>query len=130
MTKLLLLIGTILVMQTAFAHEGHDLAPGMLKANHGGTVLAGKELNLEYVGSSNELKLFPASHEGKDLAPTQVKITATAKAPKGKAENLKIESKDGAFVSQIEFKNAYRIEVSVTTEANGKKDTFKFQVEK
>lgn len=130
MTKLLLSIGTILLLQTAFAHEGHDLAPGMLKANHGGTVLAGKEINLEYVGSANELKLYPVSHEGKDLTPSQVKITATAKAPKAKAENLKLESKEGALVSQVEFKNAYRIEVNVTAEANGKKDTFKFQVEK
>ena len=112
------------------AHEGHDNTPGSLKANHGGTVKAGKETNLEYVVTGNELKMYPASHEGTDLASTDVKIAATGKLPKGKAENLKIESKNGTFVAPLDFKNAYRIEVIATVEHKGKKDTFKFQVEK
>lgn len=112
------------------AHEGHDNTPGSLKANHGGTVKAGKEINLEFVVSGNELKLYPASHEGTDLAPADVKLTATSKLPKGKVENLKVEIKNGAFVATIDFKNAYRVEVVATTDHKGKKDTFKFQVEK
>lgn len=112
------------------AHEGHNQTPGSLKANHGGTVKAGKEINLEFVASGNELKLYPATHEGADLAPAEVKLTATGKLPKGKAENLKIEIKNGVFVTPIDFKNAYRIEVVATTDYKGKEDTFKFQVEK
>lgn len=112
------------------AHEGHDQTPGALKANHGGTVKAGKDINLEYVVSGNDLKLYPASHEGTDLAPAEVKLTATGKLPKGKPENLKIESKNGAFVAPIDFKSAYRIEVVATADYKGKKNTFKFQVEK
>jgi hypothetical protein len=133
LSTLLLTTSAVLLVQIAqpaFAHEGHDNAPGMLKANHGGNVLAGKELNLEYVISTTEVKLYPVSHEGKDLASPQVKVTATAKAPKGKAENLKLESKEGAFLTQVDFKSAYRVEVNVITEFNGKKDLFKFQVEK
>lgn len=113
-----------------FAHEGHDQTPGSLKANHGGTVKPGKEINLEYVVSGNELKLYPASHEGTDLSANDVKVTATAKLPKGKAEALKIETKNGVLVSSIDFKTAYRIEVVATTDYKGKKDSFKFQVEK
>lgn len=112
------------------AHDGHNQTPGSLKANHGGTVKAGKEVNLEYVVSGNELKLYPASHEGSDLASADVKLAATGKLPKGKAESLKIESKNGTFVAPIDFKTAYRIEVVATVEHKGKKDTFKFQVEK
>lgn len=112
------------------AHDGHNQTPGSLKANHGGTVKAGKEINLEFVVSGNELKLYPASHEGADLASAEVKLSATGKLPKGKPESLKFELKNGAFTTAIDFKTAYRIEVVATTEHKDKKDTFKFQVEK
>ncbi|MBC7467270.1 MAG: FixH family protein [Bdellovibrio sp.] len=115
---------------TAFAHEGHDDAPGALKANHGGTVKAGKELNLEYVVTGSEVKLFPVSHDGKDVPASDVKVTATTKAPKGKLEAAKIESKDGVYVTQVDFKGAYRLEMAVTADFKGKKSEFKFQVEK
>ena len=123
---LALLFGSL----TAFSHEGHDEAPGSIKANHGGTVKPGKLLNLEYVVSGNEVKLFPASHEGKDLLATDVKITATTKLPKGKSESAKIEFKDGAFVTSVDFKSVYRIEMVVEADLNGKKNSFKFQIEK
>lgn len=112
------------------AHEGHDQAPGALKASHGGTVLAGKEINLEYMTSANEVKLYPLTHDGKDLSPDKVKVSAVAKAPKGKPEALIVTTAEGAFATKVDFKNAYRVEVTVTTETNGKKDSFKFQVEK
>ncbi|WP_374074640.1 hypothetical protein [Bdellovibrio bacteriovorus] len=129
MKNVLLALSTVLFLQPAFAHEGHE-TPGVIKALHGGTALSGKEINLEYMVSGTELKIYPVSHEGKDLPAAQVKVSATAKAPKGKAEALKLENKDGAFVTQVDFKNAYRLEVNVITESAGKKDTFKFQVEK
>ncbi len=130
MFKKIVLAVAILSSLNLMAHEGHDNTPGSLKANHGGTVKAGKEINLEYVVSGNELKLYPASHEGVDLAANEVKVSGTAKLPKGKAESLKVELKNGSYVAPIDFKNSYRIEVIATTEFKGKKDTFKFQVEK
>lgn len=126
-----LIFTTLLISSlNLLAHEGHNQTPGSLKANHGGTVKAGKEINLEFVVSGSELKLYPATHEGTDVAPAEVKISGTGKLPKGKAENLKIEMKNGVFTAPIDFKNAYRIEIVATTEHKGKKDTFKFQVEK
>ncbi len=115
---------------SSFAHEGHDDAPGAIKANHGGTVKAGKEINLEYVVSGTDVKLFPVGHDGKDLTAAEVKLAVTTKLPKGKAEPVKIESKDGAFVVKVDFKTAYRIEMNVEVDAKGKKSSFKFQVEK
>ena len=129
MKKLILAI-LLLISVSLFAHEGHDDAPGAIKANHGGTVKAGKEINLEYVVSGSEVKLFPVSHEGKDLTAAEVKLTATAKPPKGKAEAVKVESKDGAYVAMVDFKGAYRTEMNVDTDVKGKKSTFKFQIEK
>lgn len=130
MFKKIILTTLLMTSLNVFAHEGHDNTPGSLKANHGGVVKAGKEINLEYVVSGNELKLYPASHEGADLAAAEVKISATGKLPKGKAESLKIELKNGVYTAPIDFKNAYRIEVVATTEYKNKKDSFKFQVEK
>lgn len=129
MLKQLLSVLILTVSLGSFAHEGHGV-PGTIKANHGGTVKGGKEINLEYVVKGNELKIYPASHEGQDLTESDVKITATAKLPKGKAEAIKLDAKDGAFVTSVDFKTAYRVEITVTTEHKGKKDTFKFQVEK
>lgn len=120
----------LLFSSSSFAHEGHDATPGAIKANHGGTVKAGKEINLEYVVSGSEVKLFPVSHEGKDLTAAEVKLNVTTKLPKGKAEATKVESKDGAFVAKVDFKTAYRIEMTVDAEVKGKKNAFKFQVEK
>lgn len=130
MFKKIILSIALLGSLVAFAHEGHDDAPGALKANHGGTVKAGHEINLEYVVAGTEVKLFPISHDGKELAATDVTIKATTKLPKGKVEAAKIENKDGAFVTQVDFKGGYRVEMNVTADTKGKKSTFKFQVEK
>ncbi len=126
----LVMVALIFGSLTTFSHEGHDQAPGSLKANHGGTVKPGKLMNLEFVVSGTEVKLFPASHEGEDLKATDVKITATTKLPKGKAEAAKIDFKDGAFMTNVDFKSGYRVEMVVEAELNGKKNSFKFQIEK
>ncbi|MFZ3231518.1 MAG: hypothetical protein WA160_15025 [Pseudobdellovibrio sp.] len=121
---------SILSVLPIYAHEGHDNTPGGIKANHGGVVKAGKEINLEFVVSGIEVKLYPANHDGKDLLSNEVKIRATAKLPKGKAESIKLSEKDGAFVASLDFKSSYRIEMNVEADVNGKKSSFKFQVEK
>ncbi len=128
--KNILAIAGLLIATNVFAHEGHDLLPGNLKANHGGTVKAGKEINLEYVVAGSEVSLYPISHEGVDLSANDVKITATEKSPKGKKVDSKLEVKNGAYVANVDFKGAYRVEMNVTANNKGKVSTFKFQVEK
>lgn len=118
------------ISHPSLAHEGHDNAPGTLKANHGGTVKPGKQINLEFLSTENEVKLYPLSHDGKDLNATEVKLTATTKLPKGKPQAATLEYKDGAFHTKVDFKEAFRVELTVTSTYNGKTDTFKFQVEK
>lgn len=130
MFKAIIVLVSLIRSITLFAHDGHDSAPGMLKANHGGKVEAGKEINLEYVVSGTEVKLFPASHEGKDLLAAEVKLIVNSKLPKGKLEKVKLTSKDGAYVAVVDFKTAYRVEMNVEADVNGKKSTFKIQIEK
>lgn len=130
MFKKIILSIVLLGALTLNAHEGHDQAPGTIKSNHGGVVKAGKVINLEYVVTGTEVKLFPASHEGVDLNDSDVQMTVTTKLPKGKAETLKLENKNGATVATVDFKNAYRVEMNVEATHQGKKSNFKFQVEK
>lgn len=132
MKKIKNVIGGIAIALSAiaFAHEGHDDVPGGAKANHGGVVKSGKEINLEYVVNGNEVILYPVSHEGKDLPAADVNITGTSKSPKAKPEALKFTNQGGFYKANVDFKGAYRSEVNVTTEYKGKKDNFKFQVEK
>lgn len=130
MLKKIILSMVLLGTLTVSAHEGHDQAPGTMKSNHGGVVKAGKEINLEYVVSGTDVQLFPASHDGKDLNSADVQMTVTAKLPKGKAEVLKLQNKNGAMMATVDFKNAYRVEMNVEASHQGKKSTFKFQVEK
>ncbi len=129
LAKIILVIG-LLSSINVFAHEDHNKTPGMLKANHGGKVEAGKEINLEYVVAGTEVKLFAADHDGKDLALTEVELKATAKLPKGKPTPVTLTKKDGAYVAQVDFKSAYRVEMNVDAIVQGKKSTFKIQIEK
>lgn len=114
---------------TSFAHEGHDDAPGSVKALHGGIVKTGKEMNLEVVSAGGELKLFPVNHAGTDIPLSEIKLTATAQPPKGKAAPIALEMKDNAFYSKLDFKGSYRLSLDIKAEHKGKKDTFKVQVE-
>jgi len=130
MFKKTIVAALLLTSIASFAHEGHDHVPGVLKANHGGVVKAGKQINLEYVVSGEVLKLYPLSHEGKDLVVSDIKLSATAKSPKGKAEPVKLEIKDGVYSAKVDFKAAYRIEFQVVADAGDKQSSFKFQIEK
>lgn len=129
--KYLILTLSLLINPTlSFAHEGHHETPGVIKATHGGIAIPGKVFNLEYMQSGTELKLFPLPHPDETFDFSKVKFTATAKAPKEKESELKLEKKDDFFVTTVDFKKAYRLEIVVTTDNAGKKDKFKFQVEK
>ena len=129
MFKKMIMSAVILGSFSLFAHEGHDV-PGSIKANHGGTVKPGKEINLEYKVEGTTVKIYPASHDGKDLGQADVKLTATTKLPKGKDEPAQVSFVDGSFVAKVDFKSAYRVEMTIAAEVKGKKDNFKIQIEK
>lgn len=130
MFKKIIVLTAMLGTLGAYAHEGHDNAPGALKANHGGVVKAGKEINLEYVVKGDLVELYPVSHEGKDLTSVDVKLTVKTTLPKSKPEVTKVDVKNGVFVAKADFKGAYRIEFNVVADNKGKQSNFKFQVEK
>jgi len=113
----------------AFAHEGHDDTPGQLKAVHGGVVKAGKQINLEYVVSGSEIRLYPLAHGGQELKMADLEISGTAQAPKGKPQKLSFKQADGAFVGELSFGAAYRLSLNITAKYKSKADVFKIQAE-
>ena len=116
MFKKVMLSMVIMGSLSVFAHEGHDDAPGAIKANHGGVVKAGKVINLEYVISGSEVKLFPVNHDGKDLTAAEVKLTVTTKLPKGKTEAIKIDSKEAKQKFEHHGKELFLLSVGETRE--------------
>ncbi len=129
MKKIKVFMMAMLVSYGVFAHEGHDTAPGQLKAIHGGTVISGKEFNLEYVISGGEISIYPVSHGAKDLLLKDIKISGTAQTPKGKPTALSFTEKNGADVALLNFGDAYRLILSLSVEYKNKKNAFKIQAE-
>lgn len=112
------------------AHEGHDQLPGQLKALHGGLVKTGKDMNMEMVYSQETAKFYPVAHENETIDVSKVQLTGTAKKPKGQATPLKFTFDGKSFTTKIDMKGSYRADLVINTQYEGKKDTFKFLVEK
>lgn len=128
-SKISLLV-TLLASPAAWAHEGHDEAPGQLRSQHGGIVKPGKNVNLEMLAEGNKVTLYPLLHPGDKGSPEAIQLTATSQLPKGKAVELKLASKGGVHTTEIDFAQANRATLEVKATHLGKTDSFKFQVEK
>lgn len=113
----------------AFAHEGHDQAPGTIKALHGGVVKTGKEFNLEMVASGTSVELFPQAHADETVDFKSIQVTATAKAPRGKPQKVPLSKGEKSFKATVDFQGAHRLDLDVQSEYEGKKDSFKFMLE-
>lgn len=129
MKKTLVTLSLLALSAVAFAHEGHDQAPGATKSIHGGTVQSGKQLNLEVIVAGNMLTVYPTSHEGKDIAAKDVKIEAMATPKKGKAFPVKLEPTKGGYTATVDLQGANRLPVTVNVTTQGKTDHFTVQVE-
>lgn len=127
--KNLLFTFAILLSINAFAHEGHNNAPGSFKSLHGGTVQNGKELNLEVIINGKELLVYPTSHESKDVPAAEVKITATAKPKKGKAYPVVLNPAKGGYSATVDLQGSNRLPVEISVTNHGKTDKFTVQIE-
>lgn len=129
MNKLYMTFLLTTLAAATFAHEGHNQAPGSLKSLHGGTVQAGKQINLEVIISGTHLTIYPESHEGKDLPAKDVLIEAKASPKKGKPYAVKFSPTKEGFVATVDLAGANRLPVTITTTNQGKVDHFTVQVE-
>jgi hypothetical protein len=112
-----------------YSHEGHDNAPGSLKSLHGGTVQAGKQINLEVIISGNMVTIFPISHDGKDIPVKNLSITSTAKPKKGKPYPVTFSPTKEGLTATVDLKGKNRVPVEISVSEKGKTDRFIIQVE-
>ncbi len=129
MKKLFVALSLIALSSFTFAHEGHDHAPGSYKSLHGGTVQAGKQLNLEVIVNGKEITLYPTSHEGKDVAAKDVKLEAIAKPKKGKPYPVALTAAKGGYTATVDLQGANRLPFTINVINQGKTDHFTVQVE-
>ena len=113
----------------AFAHEGHDDAPGSLKAIHGGMVKSLKDANIEVLANGTTLKLYPVSHEGKAIAPNTLKLTATTTLPKGKPVALPLAAKPDHWEATMDAQGAHRYTLTVTLQDEAHSHSADFTIE-
>lgn len=130
MKKIIIALFATLLTITTFAHEGHGNAPGSFKSLHGGTVQAGKQLNLEVIINGKEVTVYPTSHEGKDVPLKETKIEATAKPKSGKPYKVTLTPASGnGLTTTVDLKGANRLPVEFSVSNQGKVDKFTVQVE-
>jgi hypothetical protein len=127
--KNLFMLFCLFISIHSFAHEGHNNAPGSYKSLHGGTVMGGKELNIEVIINGTELIIYPTSHESKDVAEKNVTISAIAKPKKGKSYPVKLAFSKNGYRATLDLQGANRLPVEITTLSNGKTDHFTVQIE-
>jgi len=130
--KLHALISTLMIVLAPLAssaHEGHDHAPGVIQAPHGGVAKAGTHVSLELVTEGKTLKLYPLDAATKPLAGARV--SATAQLPKSKKkETVSLTSKGEYFEGTFASGGAYRYTLEVKVGVGKVKDEkFVFQVE-
>lgn len=129
MKNFILALSLITLSTTSLAHEGHNQAPGSFKSLHGGTVQAGKQLNLEVIVAGKEITVFPTSHEGKDVAAKVVKIEAQAKPKKGKPYPVKLAPAKVGYTATVDLQGSNRLPITIDVTNEGKTDHFTVQVE-
>ncbi|MGZ3789001.1 MAG: hypothetical protein ACXVLQ_10780 [Bacteriovorax sp.] len=129
MKKLILALAVLAISVSSFSHEGHDNAPGTIKSLHGGSVQAGKQINLEVFVSGQEITVYPISHEGSDIKASDVKIEAKATPKKGKPYPVLFSKAKSGYSAKIDLNGANRVPVTISVTNQGKTDQFTVQVE-
>jgi hypothetical protein len=120
----------ITLSMTAFAHEGHDKAPGALSAPNGGSIKGTSSYFAEVVYDAGKVKVFVYDHDMKSLKSSSVKVTATVKFPKSsKPAELKLTPSGDALVGTVDAKGAHRFSVNLSIGKDGKSEKVSFNIE-
>lgn len=121
----------LLITPNLFAHEGHDENPNAIKATHGGLILAGKVLNIEYIINGTEVKIYPLKHGGGGFQMDQLSASAKASPRKGKPYEVVTQKEQDHFKVAVDMKGSPRVQldVQVNVDSSKKSDHFKLQIE-
>lgn len=123
--KLLILI-TIILSSSIFAHEGHDSATA--KSLYGGTVKKTKEAFIEVL-QDEMIEIYVSNHSYKSIVGPKLEINAVADI-KGKKLPLKLEMKKTNYVVVTDLSKEKHFKLNVIIKSNGKEETVTFPLEK
>lgn len=131
--KKILLIATLLVSTTVFAHEGHDHdAPGLVQAPKGGIIKSTEKVHIEVVAKGKDIKVYFYAQDLKPLDLTEYDITLKAAVPRTKqSENLTAKVTDNRVEASFDSKGAHRYVLTVTIggKKHGHSDKLNFNIE-
>ena len=130
MKLLTFLFASLLALNFAWSHEGHDKTPGALAAPHGGLIKGTDHLYVELVSNQDGLKVYPLDHNMKAIPVADVKIDGKMSIPrKSKSEAVKFSAQSDYFEAKVDAKGAHRYDLDVTVTHGGKAEKVKFSVE-
>jgi hypothetical protein len=133
--KMLIVLFLFLPFFQVDAHEGHNHAPGMKMAPHGGIVKESKTMHWEMVREGKEVKLFPYDIKMTHVKPEDLTVSAALVQPRKNLNNplsLKVEGE--AFMFDLVDTGSHRYELNVFFEKkikskDSKPDKVQFQIE-
>jgi hypothetical protein len=128
-----LIILSMLVSVSSFAHDGHDHdAPTALKAPKGGVIKALDEARVEVVYKGKNIKVHVYDKEGKPANADRFKIESTTLLPRAKKEEaLTLRPKDTFFEAEYDAKGKHRytLKLKVTDSKTGRTDPLTYTIE-
>lgn len=120
----------ISLSQTAFAHEGHDHAPGVINAPHGGVLEETDRFAVELVTVKEGLKLYLFDHEMNSVDLKGVQVEGKMTLPRNKkSEAVSFKLAKDHFEAKVKAKGAYRYVLDLSVTKSGKTDKVRFNVE-
>ena len=73
MKTIIFICASLISLNLAWSHEGHDKTPGAIAAVHGGMVEGKGHIYLELVSNSDEVKIYPFDHDQKPIPLSEIK---------------------------------------------------------
>lgn len=131
MIRTLILAGSLLFFNSAWAHEGHDHGtPGSIAAPHGGKLKKTKTLNLELVSSKEGVQVYAFDKEMKIVSPSELQIKGSVKYPKNpKAEQVTFTSENDYFKASVDAKGMHRYSLELNVTRGSVSENVNFNVE-
>lgn len=134
--KTLLLTLSLMTLNSAFAHDGHNHGPGQVQPTKGGVILKAESFFLEVVGSNKEIKFYPLKQVDpksmmlKPIPQKDFKLSATFSLPRSKkVETISLKPVADYFLGTLDAKNSHRYQVDVTIDYMGENEKMTYQIE-
>lgn len=129
MFKSLIITSLLFVVQSLYAHEGHDHGPSQVQAPKGGIVRSLETVHLELLSKGKNLNVYVYDMNFKPEDVTKFPVSATVALPRKKAQALTFSPKGDHWEAEFDAKGAHRYTLEMKIKQDGHEDKVKFTVE-